>query len=98
MYHALLCIGLSSRDSFREPTPRKSEISNEVGRCQEVFFIFFEPSHLFSSQSGTPVRVRGRIRSPDGCFAVVDLCFVFTLCTQPRHFITLVLPTKHLFD
>jgi hypothetical protein len=31
-------------------------------------------------------------------FAVVDLCFVSTLRAQPRHFITLVLPTKHLFD
>jgi hypothetical protein len=76
----------------------KSEISNEVGRCQEVFFIFFESSHLFSSQSGTPLRVRRNIPSPDGSFAVVDLCFVSTLRTQPRHFITLVLPTKHLFD
>ena len=53
---------------------------------------------IFFSQSGTRLRVRGRIPSPDGSFTVVDLCFVFTLRTQPRHFITLVLPTKHLFD
>jgi hypothetical protein len=30
----------------------------------------------------------------DGSFAVVDLCFVSTLCALPRHCITLVLPTN----
>jgi uncharacterized protein (UPF0128 family) len=42
--------------------------------------------------------VRKNILSLDGSFAVVDLCFVSTLRAQPRHFITWVLPTKHLFD
>ena len=42
--------------------------------------------------------MRGNAPSLDGSFAVVDLCFVSTLRAVPRHFITSVLPTKHLFD
>jgi len=83
---------------FSWSSPDMSRISNKAGRCQEVSSCFFESSHLFSSRSGTPLRVRGCIPSLDGSFAVVDLCFVSTLRAQPRHFITSVLPTKHLFD
>jgi hypothetical protein len=76
----------------------ESGISHKVGRRQECFFIFFGISASFSfSIRHTPARARehpfaGRI------FSVVDLCFVSTLCAQPRHFITWALPTKHLFD
>jgi len=67
-------------------------------RQPQVSSSFFASSHLFSSPSGTPLRARRNIPSLDGSFAVADLCFVSTLRAQPRHFIILVLPTKHLFD
>jgi hypothetical protein len=60
-----------------------------------LFFLFFASSHLLSRD--TPACAREH-PSLDGSFAVVDLCFVSTLPAQPWRFITLVLPTKHLFD
>ena len=63
-----------------------------------VFFLFFVNPCIFFFSIGTPLRLRGSIPSLDRSFAVVDLCFVSTLRAQPRHFITWVLPSKHLFD
>ncbi len=80
-------------------------ISNEAGRCQEFpssFFdflhLFYESLHLFLLDQAHPCACAGASRSLNESFAVVDLCFVSTLRAQPRHFITWVLPTKHLFD
>jgi len=67
-----------------------------VSRGFFIFFCLF--ASFFLLDQAHPLRVRGGVPSLDGSFAVVDLCFVSTLRAVPRHFITLVLPTKHLFD
>jgi hypothetical protein len=72
-----------------------------VSRVSFIFFLNFSIFFVnlcifFFSISHTPARAREHPFA--GSFAVVDLYFVSTLRAQPRHFITWVLPTKHLFD
>jgi hypothetical protein len=76
-----------------------SRISNEAGRCQEVFSSFFASLNLFLF-SIEHTRALAQERSfPSGIFFRRRSLFrVHPTRSAPYPFITAVWPTKHLFD
>lgn len=66
-------------------------ISNEIGGVKDVLSLFF-------SFAGTRGRVHKSAYKRSGSFSSLDSCFrVHPRCSICLHFISSVLPTKHLF-
>src|SRR5215472_5556730 len=73
-------------------------ISNEAGRCQEGFSSFFYLNESFSSMRAHPCACAGApcCSTDQSPSSISDPRSPYSL--SPCHFITAVLPTKHLFD